>query len=457
MTGLTNGTAYTFTVTATNSAGTSAASAPSASATPATVPGAPTGVTATSNANAQSVVSWTAPASNGGAAITGYTVTSSPGGFTCTTAGATTCTVTGLTNGTGYTFTVTATNGVGHRAGLGGRRPPATPATAPGAPTAVTATSNANAQSVVSWTAPAPTAGRPSPATRSPRAPGGRPAPPPEPQLHGDRADQRHRLHLHRDRHQLGRHRSGLVRVGLGHPGDRARCADRCDRHVERQRPVGGVLDRARLQRWGDHHRLHGDLLAGRLHLHDTHQLHRDRADQRHRLYLHGDRHQRLGTGPASAASATATPATMPGAPTGVTATSNANAQSVVSWTAPAANGGAAITSYIATSSPGGFTCTTATTSCTVTGLTNGTAYTFTVTATNGSGTGPASAASAPATPATAPGAPTGVTAAATSLSTSRRRQLDRARHQRWRGDHWLHSHLGPRRSDLHHCRLAAP
>ena len=60
-------------------------------------------------------MTFTAPASNGGAAITGYTATSSPGGFTGTCAGAAACpiTVTGLTNGTAYTFTVTATNSAG--------------------------------------------------------------------------------------------------------------------------------------------------------------------------------------------------------------------------------------------------------------------------------------------------------------------------------------------------------
>jgi hypothetical protein len=93
------------------------------------------------------------------------------------------------------------------------------------------------------------------------------------------------------------------------------------------------------------------------------------------------------------------TPITTAGAPTSVSATAGA-AQGVVSWTAPASNGGAAIIAYTVTSTPGSFTCTTALTSCTVTGLTNGTAYTFTVAATNSVGTGSASSASNSVTPA---------------------------------------------------------
>ena len=118
VTGLTNGTAYTFTVVATNSVGAGAASSPSTAVTPvtpATVPGAPTDVTAIAG-NTQATVSFTAPANNGGATITGYTVTSSPGNFTATGA-ASPLTVTGLTNGTAYTFTVVATNSVGAGAG----------------------------------------------------------------------------------------------------------------------------------------------------------------------------------------------------------------------------------------------------------------------------------------------------------------------------------------------------
>jgi hypothetical protein len=77
----------------------------------AVVPGAPTIGTATAGSN-QASVAFTAPASNGGAAITSYTVTATPGGATATGA-ASPIAVTGLANGTSYTFTVKATNSVG--------------------------------------------------------------------------------------------------------------------------------------------------------------------------------------------------------------------------------------------------------------------------------------------------------------------------------------------------------
>jgi uncharacterized protein YhjY with autotransporter beta-barrel domain len=88
----------------------------------------------------------------------------------------------------------------------------------------------------------------------------------------------------------------------------------------------------------------------------------------------------------------------VPAAPTIGTATAS-DAQASVTFTPPTVTGGDPITGYTATSNPGGITGTCANSPCTVTGLTNGTTYTFTVTATNAAGTGAASAASNSVTP----------------------------------------------------------
>jgi hypothetical protein len=269
------------------------------------LPTAPRTVTA-SPANTAAQVSWSAPTSDGGIAITAYVATSFPGGRTCATSGLTTCGITGLTNGTAYTFTVVARNPRGD----GPASTPSsaiTPRTVPGAPTGVTGTP-ANNSVAVSWSAPASNGGSAVISYTAKVSPGG----------------------------------------------------STCTTSVLTC-TIGGLINGAAYT---------FTVTATNV----------------------------AGPGVPSAASAVVTPRTVPTAPLTVTAT-RGTGQAHVSWAAPLSNGGNAIVGYTVTSSPGGKTCTSAGVSCWVTGLTNGTAYTFTVMATNNAGTGVASTASAPVTP----------------------------------------------------------
>ena len=74
-------------------------------------PSAPTGVTAVAG-DGEATLTWTLPTA--GAPITGFTVVATPGGAAVTVSPVVpAATITGLTNGTSYTFTVTASNGIG--------------------------------------------------------------------------------------------------------------------------------------------------------------------------------------------------------------------------------------------------------------------------------------------------------------------------------------------------------
>lgn len=125
-------------------------------------PSAPTSVV-TTRANSSASVSWKAPTSSGTSPVTGYTArawSASSGGSTVSTctAASTGCTITGLSNGVTYYVDVVATSSVG-TGPASTPRVAVTPATAPTAPTSVTATSPKASTIKISWRAPASTGG----------------------------------------------------------------------------------------------------------------------------------------------------------------------------------------------------------------------------------------------------------------------------------------------------------
>ncbi|MBU2225898.1 MAG: tandem-95 repeat protein [Gammaproteobacteria bacterium] len=398
VTGLTNGVAYTFTVTATNSAGTGTASAASSAITPAAaqtitfanpgaqnfgttptlsatadsgltpvftsattgvctitsggaltfvtagtctinaneagngsylaaatvarsfsvnavVPGAPTAATATAG-DTQASVAFSAPAFTGGAAITGYTVTSSPGGLTGAGV-ASPLTVTGLTNGVAYSFTVTATNSAGTGT--------ASAATSSATPKATQTITFANPGAQNFGTAP----------TLSATADSG---------LTPIFTSATTGVCTITSGGQLTTVTAGTCTINANEAGD------------------GTYLAAAQVSR------------------------------------------------------SFSINAIVPTAPTAANALAG-DAQATVSFTAPAFTGGAAITGYTVTSNPGAITASGSGSPITVSGLTNGTAYTFTVTATNSVGSSGASAASNSVTPQVPNSAPTISGSPATSVA----------------------------------------
>ncbi len=423
--GLTSGLTYTFTVVATNALGMSGP--PSAPTSPVMIPklpGAPSGV-AGLRGNGSVAVSWTAP-DDGGATITLYTVTATPGGHIGLSSGATNATVSGLTNGVAYTFTVVATNVVG--AGpASAASAPVTPATVPLAPTGISAVAG-DSKATVSWTAP-PAAGSPaitsylitastgptqtvnctatcptsaaftgltngvavsftvagtnvvglgsqslSSNTVTPAALPGAPG-----TVTGVRGN-------------------GLVLVSFTAPASNG--GVQITQYTATSSPGGfmGSVSCVPPAACATTVSVSG-LTNGTAY---TFTVVATNA---------------AGNGPASAASAPVTPATIPGKP-GITSATRGDKLVTVQWTAPASNGGDPITSYVVTASPGGATATLTCPPCStltaaVTGLTNGTAYTFTVAAVNTVGTGTASDPSSSVTPSTTPDAPAAPTASA--------------------------------------------
>jgi uncharacterized protein (TIGR02145 family) len=413
VTGLTNGTSYTFSVVATNAEGNSSPGISSA-VTPATVPNAPTGVMPVAG-NAQATVSFTTPSSDGGSAITGYTVTANSGSSTVTAMGTTTSIiVTGLTNGTPYTFTVVATNAVGNSlASSASTSVTPTAPTVPGAPTGVMAVAG-NAQATVSFTTPSSDGGSaitgytvtsiPAPA-QSPLTWTGAGTSITATGLTNGTSYQFTVVATNvvgnsaassasnsvtpatvPDAPTIGTAVAGNAQATVSFTVPSSDGGSAITGYTVTSSPAPAVG----LGTWTGT----GTSITATGLTNGTPYTFTVVATNA------------VGNSVPSSASNSVTPATVPDAPTIGTAVAGNN-QATVSFTTPSSDGGSAITGYTVTSSPaptGGvpvtWTSTGTVTSITATGLTNGQSYTFTVVATNGVGNSAASSASNSVTPA---------------------------------------------------------
>ena len=408
--GLTNSVSYYFTAQPRNGEGDSLndESAPSNTVTPTapvTIPDAPT-IKSTEPENGQVVVGWFLPASDGGSAITSYTVSSSPGNFQATVynSTATSATVTGLTNGTSYSFTVVATNAVGNSPSSGSLS--ATPRTIPNAPTGVSATAG-NAQANVSWTAPGNNGGSAITSYTVTSSPGG---------LTATTANGTTTNATVSGLTNGTVYTFTVVATNVAGPSAASTASNSVTPNIIPNAPTSVIATAGNTTAslsWTAPTSNGGSAITSYTVSSSPGNFQATTANGSTTTatvigLTNGTSYTFTvvattvaGPSAASTASTAIIPRTIPGAPTSVSAATG-NAQAVVNWIAPGSNGGSAITSYTVSSSPGNFQATTAngsTTTATVIGLTNGTSYTFTVVATNVAGPSAASTASTVITP----------------------------------------------------------
>lgn len=419
VTGLTNSLSYDFRVSAINAIGTGTASGTtSATPTAPTVPGAPTGLSA-SNGNAQSVLTWTAPVITGGAAITDYTVeyklSTEPttwSTFADGTSASTGATVTGLTNGLTYNFRVKAVNSVGTGSAS---------STANATPVAIgnVLVDNFTGTTIDTdkWTEVDPTgAGGSSGKIQqngsltiadsyngawgitalvsnetfvstsleisATMTAGSSPLIGYGDYLFGDSSNKAYLLYIT----AAGSGILGLVWENGSYAQTNCGSAD-----------AGAAIYKMKIISGGFEVYKSNNLLCT---------VSTSVVINNKPIFLENS--TTASTYDDILVYGTASTHTAPGAPVIGTATAG-DAQASVTFSAPSSNGGSAITGYTVMSSPGGLTGTGSSSPITVTGLTNGVAYTFTVTATNAIGTSDPSSASNSATP-TAPPPPGQVT-----------------------------------------------
>lgn len=439
VTGLTNGTTYYFRVAAVNANGTGTYTSASAALVPAATPGAPTISTVTASSG-QVVVSWSAPASNGGAAITDYVIQqSSNSGSTWTTfsdgtSTSTSATVTGLTNGTSYVFRVAATNAIG-TGSYSSASSSSTPVTTAGAPTSVAATAGA-ASATVSWTAPASNGGAAisdytvqyssnSGAVWTTFSDGTSTSTSATVTGLTNGTSYTFRVAAVNSAGTGSYSTASTAVTPITTPGaptsvSAATGSSRATISWTAPASNGGSSITGYAVQFSTDN---GSTFATQVLTGSTSTSYTYTGLTPSTAYVFRIAAiTAVGQGSWSSNTSSVTIQDLPGAPTSVTGT-DGNAQVVVSWTAPTSNGGAAISDYaIQYSSNSGSTWTTFTdgvstsTSATVTGLTNGTSYIFRVAAINTWGTGSYSTSSATTNPFTTPSAPTNV-AGSPSLS----------------------------------------
>jgi hypothetical protein len=149
--GLTNGVDYSFTISASNSAG-QGPGGTWGTVRPLGSPSSPTGVQVFLEDKGVALVTWASPSTDGGTPITRFVAVSEPDGFVCETTGALECKIRGLSNGQVYTFRVTAFNAIGQSV-ASEASPPAVPRAVPSKPMKVKA-KRQGTTITVSWKAP---------------------------------------------------------------------------------------------------------------------------------------------------------------------------------------------------------------------------------------------------------------------------------------------------------------
>ena len=448
-TGLAPATTRHYRVFAINSAGNSPASNTARATTDATVPAAPTGLSARANGQTRIDLSWTKPSNDGGAAVTGYRIETSPNGGSTwtelqknTNSTATAFSHTGLTAATTMHYRV-----YGHQFKVGTRQPVSnvasatTEVNAPDAPTDLTAAPDGTSQIRLSWTAPADDGGA--------RITGYRI----EVSLTGTaewtvlayNSQSASASYTHRgllpgskryyrvaainsvDTGAYSRVAVGSTRAAVPGPPTAliatARSQTRIDLAWRAPRSDGGApVTGYRIETSADG---------------STWSAVDDNTNSTAATFSHTGLapattgHYRVfainsaGNSPASNTARATTDATVPAAPTGLSARANGQTRIDLSWTKPSNDGGAAVTGYrIETSPNGGSTWTelqkntnSTATAFSHTGLTAATTMHYRVYAINKVGRGPVSNVASATTDATVPASPTDLTAVASGTS----------------------------------------